>query len=69
MNAQALTSDRTTEPVLVSSLDVTTYHPCYGLTVPAPAGPVRVDHLLVSRYGLFLIETCRHGGWIAGSLV
>ena len=66
MNVQALTTDRNKAPVRTFSLDLTTYHPCYGLIIPAAEGLVRFDHVVVSRYGIFIIRTCHHGGWIAG---
>jgi hypothetical protein len=66
MNVQAVISEQTIAPVGTPFLDVTTYHPCYGLVIPSAAGPIRLDHLVVSRYGLFVVETCRHGGWIIG---
>ena len=43
-------------------LDITTYHPCYGLAIPSPGGTVRLDHVIVSRYGVFVIERRRHDG-------
>ncbi len=66
MNVQSPAQDQTAPPVEVPFLDITTYHPCYGIVIPTPEGAVRLDHVIVSRYGLFVIETGRNGGWIVG---
>ena len=47
-------------------LDKDTYHQFHNLTVPGQDGPMRVDHAVVSKYGIFVIETLRMHGWIFG---
>jgi hypothetical protein len=35
--------------------------------VPAPNGTTQIDHLLLSRFGIFVIETKNINGWIFGN--
>ena len=35
--------------------------------IPTPQGSSQIDHLVVSIYGLFVIETKNYNGWIYGS--
>lgn len=37
------------------------------VTVPAGEGTTQIDHVVVSKYGLFVIETKNYKGWIFGS--
>jgi hypothetical protein len=43
------------------------YHLLNHVTLPLGNGSTQVDHVLVSRFGVFVIETKDHGGWIFGS--
>jgi hypothetical protein len=43
------------------------YHLLNHVTLPLGNGSTQVDHILVSRFGIFVIETKDHGGWIFGS--
>ena len=36
------------------------------LTIPIVGGTTQIDHVLVSRYGVFVIETKDYSGWIFG---
>ena len=49
------------------SLDTKTYRRFHNLIIPAPSGTTQIDHLLVSPYGLFIVETKNLKGWIFGS--
>lgn len=42
------------------------YHVFNDVTLPTPKGTSQIDHLVVSRYGLFVIETKNYKGWIYG---
>jgi restriction system protein len=46
--------------------DYTIFHDIY-LPRPDGAGTTQVDHLAVSRFGIFVIETKNYQGWILGS--
>lgn len=49
------------------SLNAKTYVRFHNLIIPGKNGTTQIDHLLVSRYGLFIIETKNKKGWIFGS--
>jgi len=36
------------------------------VTIPRPRGSSQIDHIVVSVYGLFVIETKNYNGWIMG---
>jgi len=42
------------------------YHLRRNLTLPTSDGSTQIDHVVVSRYGVFVIETKNYGGWIFG---
>lgn len=43
------------------------YHLLKDVTLPTEDGTTQIDHILVSRYGVFVIETKNMKGWIFGS--
>jgi hypothetical protein len=47
-------------------LDPNVYHQFKGLVVPTSRGSAEIDHLIVSKYGLFVIELKDYSGWIFG---
>ncbi len=53
----------------LSRLDATTYHTFHDLYLPRPdgQGSTQLDHVVVSRFGVFVIETKNYRGWIFGS--
>jgi len=48
-------------------LDKEKYHLLKNVTLPTEDGTTQIDHVIVSRYGLFVIETKNMKGWIFGS--
>lgn len=44
-----------------------TYHRIHNVTLPTPDGTTQIDHIFVSRFGVFVIETKNMNGWIFGS--
>lgn len=48
------------------SLNKSIYHRFNNLIVPSKNGTTQIDHLIVSKFGLFIIETKNKGGWIFG---
>ncbi|WP_321529346.1 NERD domain-containing protein [Sedimenticola selenatireducens] len=48
-------------------LDKETYHLIRNVTLPTPDGTTQIDHVIVSRFGLFVVETKNMKGWIFGS--
>lgn len=43
-----------------------TYHPIHNVTLPTPDGTTQIDHIFVSRFGIFVVETKNMKGWIFG---
>lgn len=50
------------------SLDSKVYRRFHNLVVPSSNGTTQIDHLIVSPFGLFVIETKNIRGWIFGSV-
>jgi restriction system protein len=48
-------------------LDENIYHRIDNIIVPAHDGTTQIDHVLISVYGVFVIETKNLKGWIYGS--
>jgi hypothetical protein len=44
-----------------------TYHLIKNVTLPTDIGTTQIDHILVSKYGVFVLETKNMKGWIFGS--
>lgn len=51
---------------LKSKLDPSIYRVLQNLTLPTHDGTTQIDHVVVSRYGIFVIETKTYDGWIFG---
>jgi restriction system protein len=47
-------------------LDKRTYLRLHNVTVPTLDGTTQIDHVFVSRYGIFVLETKNMTGWIFG---
>jgi restriction system protein len=50
--------------LLLSKADYTLLH---NVTLPTEDGTTQIDHIIVSKYGLFVVETKNLKGWIFGS--
>jgi len=48
-------------------LDKDTYHLMKNVTLPTENGTTQIDHIIVSPYGIFVVETKNMKGWIFGS--
>lgn len=48
-------------------LDKSRYHLVKNLTLPTEDGTTQIDHVLVSEFGVFVVETKNMKGWIFGS--
>jgi len=48
-------------------LDKQTYRRLHNVTLPTPDGTTQIDHVFLSRYGIFVVETKNMSGWIFGS--
>jgi hypothetical protein len=49
------------------SLDSSVYHRYHNLIISGKNETTQIDHLIVSQYGLFIVETKNKKGWIFGS--
>ncbi|MDP7593432.1 MAG: NERD domain-containing protein [Litorilituus sp.] len=49
-------------------LDKNEYHLIKNVTLPTDDGTTQIDHIIVSRYGVFVVETKNMKGWIFGSI-
>lgn len=47
-------------------LDKSRYHLTKNVTLPAEDGTTQIDHVLVSEFGVFVVETKNMRGWIFG---
>ncbi|WP_050926576.1 nuclease-related domain-containing protein [Vibrio harveyi] len=52
---------------LLSKLPESDYTLIKDITLPTNDGTTQVDHIVVSRYGIFVVETKNMKGWIFGS--
>jgi len=43
------------------------YHLIKNVTIPTEDGTTQIDHIIVSRFGVFVVETKNMKGWIFGS--
>ena len=48
-------------------LDRSSYHRFHDVIVPSNSGTTQIDHILVSPFGVFVVETKNMQGWIFGS--
>ncbi|HDM8054651.1 NERD domain-containing protein [Vibrio owensii] len=53
---------------LLSKLPESDYTLIKDVTLPTNDGTTQVDHIVVSRYGIFVVETKNMKGWIFGSV-
>jgi len=42
------------------------YIPIHNVTLPTPDGTTQIDHIFVSKFGIFVVETKNMKGWIFG---
>ena len=49
------------------SLDKRTYRRVHNIIIPSKNGTTQIYHLIISPYGLFIIETKNRKGWIFGT--
>lgn len=47
-------------------LDGSVYHLVKNITLPTEDGTTQIDHIIVSKFGVFVIETKNYAGWIFG---
>jgi hypothetical protein len=47
-------------------LPAESYHALHNVTLPTPDGTTQIDHIVVSRFGIFVVETKNMNGWTFG---
>jgi restriction system protein len=47
-------------------LDNAEYRRLHNITLPTIDGTTQIDHIFISRYGIFVVETKNYSGWIFG---
>ena len=47
-------------------LDKDLYRAIHNVTLNTPDGTTQIDHIFVSRFGIFVVETKNYSGWIFG---
>jgi len=47
-------------------LDKNKYHLIKNVTLPTDDGTTQIDHIIISKYGIFVVETKNMKGWIFG---
>ncbi len=58
--------ERRVNSVLDRYLPANEYMVFHDITLPSSHGETQIDHIVVSRYGVFVIETKNYTGWIFG---
>lgn len=65
---KGLVAETVTNVVTWALLDNTIYHRLNNVTLTKQNGmTTQIDHIIVSRYGIFVIETKNYKGWIFGT--
>lgn len=59
-------SEAAVSDALITSLPLDKWHVLNNITLKTDKGTTQVDHILVSRFGVFVIETKDYKGWIFG---
>ncbi len=49
-------------------LDPVTYRQIHFVTVPTPSGEAAIEHVFVSRFGVFGVQVVTTSGWISGQI-
>ena len=58
--------ERRVNSTLDRKLPANEYKLFHDITLPSTHGETQIDHIVVSRYGIFVIETKNYTGWIFG---
>ncbi len=53
--------------LLAAGLEKSRYTTFHDITLPASGGTVHIDHLVISRFGIFVIESQYAPGWVSGA--
>jgi restriction system protein len=53
--------------LILKRLPLDEYHLIKNVTLPTESGTTQIDHIVVSKFGVFIVETKNMKGWIFGS--
>jgi restriction system protein len=56
--------ERAVRSRLATAFHSPSYHLLNSVTLPCPGGSTQIDHVLVSTFGIFVIESKHYKGWI-----
>jgi len=59
--------EKKTTFIMWMTLNAGVYHRIHDVIIPSKNGTTQIDHILVSPYGVFIVETKNMTGWIFGS--
>ena len=59
--------EKATQAGIFFSLDSKIYKAFHDVIIRSGNGTTQIDHIIVSKYGIFVIETKNYSGWIFGS--
>jgi len=59
--------ERTVKRIIEKRLDSNIYREFSDITISTEDGTTQIDHIYVSPFGVFVVETKNYGGWIFGS--
>ena len=59
--------EKKTTFILWMSLNANVYRRNHNVIIPSKSGTTQIDHILVSPFGVFIVETKNMKGWIFGS--
>ena len=59
--------EKKTTFIMWTTLDAGVYRRNHNVIIPSKNGTTQIDHILVSPYGVFIVETTNIKGWIFGS--
>ncbi len=65
-SAGSNSGERRVQAITNRRLNGRTYRSLHDLTLPTPDGTTQIDHVIVSKFGVFVIETKNLTGWIFG---
>jgi restriction system protein len=64
--AKGARGERRVNSILDRKLPSNEYEIFHDVTLPSSHGSTQIDHIVVSKYGIFVIETKNYTGWIFG---
>ena len=59
--------EKITSASMWAMMDQDVYHKIDDIIIPTSNGTTQIDHVVVSKYGIFVIETKNMRGWIFGN--